>query len=214
VSPQFNGDTQSSIFLGAGTGTANDLIQMFGKTIQLIAANGVSVSNGPLTVAGAVTLSSTLSIGGTATYHGRTLTNSTSGTNQAGPPVPDVTTSATYGLVNDSAGLGSAVGITFVKDEAATRIKVQLHTGSFCTAVASTGVRWGVRDVSSGITVDVAQMFFNNASVHGMVSGVNYLTGVGAGTWVLCPVWRRYIGTGNISRDVNDWMSMEAEECV
>lgn len=119
----------------------------------------------------------------------------------------DTTTSATY--VN-LAGTGSVTSLSFVKRFTATAIEIAMHpTCYFQTAQA--GAKFGAR--VNSVDYDVCRCVPATVNEHFQVSGVaKVAAGLAAGTYTIQARWLRFIGTGTLTRDVNDWFSMSARE--
>lgn len=159
---------------------------------------------------------STLDWNGSATFNdvttdsvtaaGDTLTGSQNGVNDAATTSGNNdTTSATY---VDLAGTGSVTSFSFTKRYAATRIKITMMCSGF--AVTSTsGVEIGVR--INGVDYKVAHGSYV-LNERQPVMGVEYISGVAAGTYTVQGRWLRQSGTGTLRRDTNDWLTIVAEE--
>jgi hypothetical protein len=123
-----------------------------------------------------------------------------------GNGIADSTASATF--VN----LAAPSSFRFTKLYSATRIRVQMSLGFFSNN-ANTGIDIGV--TIAGTTTQVGRWGATiSTGVHLEVTGVQYISGVQAGTYTVQGTWRRAagVGTGTLSRDLNDWLSIEAWE--
>jgi hypothetical protein len=121
----------------------------------------------------------------------------------------DTTTSDTY--VN-LAGTGAVTSVSFTKLVSTTRIRVAL-AGTFFTSAATTGAMFGVN--IGGTDYDVIRHSHNTAgtSIRLPFSGFAFVAaGVAAGNYTVQGRWRRTAGAGTLTRDNNDWLSIEAME--
>jgi hypothetical protein len=120
----------------------------------------------------------------------------------------DSTTSDTY--VN-LAGAG-ATSFSFTKLATSTRIRLQM-SATFFSSVTTMGPQFGVN--INSVDYDVCRLSQNlpAASVHLLATGFAYVpAGVAAGTYTVQGRWRRLVAGGTLSRDGNDWLSIEAME--
>jgi hypothetical protein len=120
----------------------------------------------------------------------------------------DTTASASY--VN-LAGTGSVTSFSPTKRYATTRVKVWMYASMFVT-VGPTFGRFGVR--INGVDHDVFNLPINPATSHQGASGTTYITGVPAGVYTIQARWFRSGGTGTLTRDSQDWLSVNAEEVM
>lgn len=141
---------------------------------------------------------------GTAWRHSG-ITGNVNGINNAG--ASDTTTSATY--VN----LAGTSSFSFTKFLDSTRLLVTINTSCFVT-VAATEVRYAVRINSTDF--DVANFFFNPTSTHLQTSGTRIIVAasVPAGAHTVQGRWRRVSGTGTLTRDAGDWLSIAVTEIL
>lgn len=69
---------------------------------------------------------------------------------------------------------------------------------------------------ASGVTSNVGALFFNaaNTNMHCQIAGVCSPGGAGwvAGTYTITAAWGRAAGTGTLTQDTNDWVSLMVEE--
>lgn len=115
------------------------------------------------------------------------------------------TASATYVDVT-----GASKSITKVGASADSDLIVMLSVSCF-VSVAGTVVRFGVR--VNGVDIDMTQMPVNAASAHTpMPLGATRITGLAAGTYTVQVRVLRVSGTGTITVDVNDTVTMYLEE--
>lgn len=120
----------------------------------------------------------------------------------------DTTTSGTF--VN-LAGTGAQTSFAFTKQFSSTfsRIKVEFHA----TLWVATAVAVGKFAVNiNGTDYAVCQLSLPATLSHYQVSGTVYLPGIAAGSYTVQGRWARVSGTGTLTRDVNDWLSISAEE--
>jgi hypothetical protein len=115
----------------------------------------------------------------------------------------DATSSAAY------ANLSGTSSFAFVKQDAASRLKVTIHAGAFVSA-AGTKPMYGVQ--IGGTDYDVVSQTINVTNTHVNISGFSYLTGVPAGSYTVQGRWRRAAGTGSITRNNEDWLSISVKE--
>jgi len=93
---------------------------------------------------------------------------------------------------------------------AQTRLQVGMAVGSFST-VGGTAVRFAVSATGVGDT-DIRGFFHNAANTHADSAGVAFIAGVGAGTITVTGRWRRISGTGTLSVNADDWVSIWVKE--
>lgn len=117
----------------------------------------------------------------------------------------DTTTSATF--VN-MAGT-SSFSITKIYSGSHTRLRIDMAAGMFST-IATTAANIGV--LINGTDHQITMLFINPASTHLMLVGSGYVTGLAAGTYTVQARWLRSQGTGTLTRDANDWLSVCARE--
>lgn len=138
--------------------------------------------------------------------NGDFVTASQDGVNDAATTAGnDDTTSAVF--VN-LAGTGSVTSFSFVKRFDATRIKITMCASWFgvtATDVGSIGVLIDGTDykVAHGAAI-------NNE--HQPVFGVEFISGVAAGTYTVQGRWRRDAGASVLRRNTDDWLTITAEE--
>lgn len=116
------------------------------------------------------------------------------------------TTSATY--ANMPATSSQAV----TKASAGTRLRIEFSCSSFVT-VASTVTSFAV--LVNGVDTDISRLFFNPASTHeACPTGIVYISGLAAGAWTVQARWKRTSGTGTLTLDANDWISLDVMEVL
>jgi hypothetical protein len=127
--------------------------------------------------------------------------------------VADSTASATF------VAMAAPSSFTFVKRRSDTRVRVQMVVGYFVTNT-NTGIEAGVTFDGGTNTLRV---FRNGATVTALVhipaNGINYHPQAGstdlpllAGEYTVQGQWRRSVGSGNVQRDAQDWLSIECIE--
>lgn len=115
------------------------------------------------------------------------------------------TASATYVDV-----AGASKSITKVAASADSDLIVLLSVSCF-VSVAGTVVRFGVR--VNGVDIDMTQMPVNAAAAHTpLPMGATRITGLAAGAYTVQVRVLRVSGTGTITVDVNDTVSLYLEE--
>lgn len=146
---------------------------------------------------------------GELTVKGDTVSGSNEGVNaKAVTSGTDTTTSGGY--VN-LAGTGSVTSFSFVKRFDSTRIRVQMGCAAMYSAVSNpTLAMLGVR--INAVDTDVAQVFCATLNERYGNSGVARITGVPAGTYTVQGRWKRVSGPGTLTRDANDWLTIDASE--
>lgn len=115
----------------------------------------------------------------------------------------DATSSAAY------ANLLGTSSFAFTKQDAASRLKVTIHAGGF-VSVAGTRPMYGV--LLGATDYDVVSQTINVINSHTNISGFSYLTSVPAGAYTVQGRWRRAAGTGSITRNNEDWLSISVKE--
>jgi len=122
----------------------------------------------------------------------------------------DTTTSSSYA---NMAGTGSVTSFGFTKQYDDTRIRVRMELGAWCNGAVPSGVDFGVRIDTTDY--QVGTLTFNVAGQHMPLSSTGYISGVPSGAHTVQARWKRHgSGTGTITRDANDWLSITAEECT
>jgi hypothetical protein len=133
---------------------------------------------------------------------GDRLTASENGINNATGSGTNATTSY--------ANLPGTSSFQFIKRFADTRVRVDIQTSFFSTAV-TTSARFAA--LINGTDYDVAQQFVNPANTHIPVAGHRYITGIPAGTYTVQGRWRRVAGAGTLTQAAADnWLSLSAKE--
>jgi hypothetical protein len=120
--------------------------------------------------------------------------------------VSDTTTSISF---VDLAG-----GITisnFVKMRSDTAIEVDMRV-SMTTTVANTRV--GVAARIDGVDTQVTALTINPINTHTFVTGKENVLGISAGVYTIQGRWRRAAGTGTLTRNSDDWVTMAAREVL
>lgn len=107
------------------------------------------------------------------------------------------------------AGTGSTTSFSFTKRYGSTRVRVQV-CASLYASVAGSGAMLGVR--INGVDYDVLRVQCATANERYAPTGVAYLTGIGAGTYTVQGRWKRDNGTATFTRDVFDWLTIDAQE--
>ncbi len=141
------------------------------------------------------------------TAGGDVLAGSGNGVNAAA--VSSGTDTTTSGSYVNLGGTGSQTSFSFVKRYGGTRVRAQL-SASLYSSVAGSGAMLGVR--INGVDYDVVMTEVSTINERVNNVGVAYLVGVPAGTWTVQGRWRRFNGAGTMTRDVFDWLSIEARE--
>lgn len=161
---------------------------LVGDTVQ------VTTSRGGLLVIGVV---ATTGLPQLASENGVSAKAVTSGTN--------TTTSATY---VDMAGTGSSTSFSFTKRYTGSRIRVDVSASMYVPANVS-NVVVGVR--INGTDYDLYEIpVLVNTRAFGVA--FRYITGVASGVYTVQARWRRSSGTGTLTRDTADWLSVSARE--
>jgi len=130
-----------------------------------------------------------------------------------GTGVADTTSLTTF--VN----LTAPSSFTFTKRRDDTRVRVHMTVGFF-VSLANTGMDAGVTFDGGGSTLTVTRFGATaTAGVHLQSTGIQYhpLPGGGgsplaAGDYTVQAQWRRETGSGSVSRDGQDWLSVECIE--
>ncbi|GAA2843931.1 hypothetical protein Acy02nite_68520 [Actinoplanes cyaneus] len=160
-----------------------------------LVTNIVEVSD-RLTTVGDVAIGGALAVGGVPVFRNVKTINNAQGTG--------TTTVATY------AALPGTSSLAFTKKYSGTQTKLIARLTASCAATAVSTVRMAVR--ISGTDYDIAHRSFETVNKHDRLSGEREITGVSAGTYTVQAMWRRVSGTGTISSDSNDWLSLAIEE--
>lgn len=117
------------------------------------------------------------------------------------------TTSASY------ANMAATSSVNITKASANTRLRIQFASTSFVTGAGSTVVQFGV--AVNGTDYDISRIFFNPASTHlACPTGVVYISGLAANIWTVQARWKRVSGTGVVTTDINDWITIDAQEVL
>lgn len=119
------------------------------------------------------------------------------------------TVSATY------ADVPVAVSVSFVKKWDATRVFVIVNGAGFSTAInteAFFGANFSSTQQPAIATVDIASIFWNNASEHLRFCDWRYVTGLAADTYTVKVQWLRNAGAGTVSVDVKDRIAINVME--
>lgn len=116
------------------------------------------------------------------------------------------TTSSSY------ANMPATSSVNITKASASTRLRIEFAVTTFVT-VASTIVQFGVS--VNGTDYDISRLFFNPASTHeSCPTGVVYISGLAASVWTVQARWKRISGTGTVTTDANDWITLDAQEVL
>jgi hypothetical protein len=118
------------------------------------------------------------------------------------------TTSVTY------VDMPGPVQLAFTKWYDLTTVVARIEVAAYTTGAGDTGVRYAVNMATgAGSTdYDVAHFFFNPGVQHLPVAGTAPITGLVAGVYTVTARWRRTAGTGTLTVDSNDWLSMDLNE--
>lgn len=126
------------------------------------------------------------------------------GVSEAGPASANTTTSSTYVSLT---GTSSA---TITKSQGtATQLRIDLSVSSWCNGTL-TLVRFGV--LVNGVDYDVTQIKHADSGKHAFATGTAYISGLAAGSYTIQARWRRVTGTGTLTRDIEDWLSLAVTE--
>lgn len=117
----------------------------------------------------------------------------------------DTTTSSSY------ASLAAPSSFSFTKRYSTTRLRVVMSMGLYC-ATSSSSVGWGVS--INATNFDVGQMLINTLNNHELYTATRYIAAasVPAGTYNVQGIWKRVSGTGTLTRDSSDWLSIDVTE--
>jgi hypothetical protein len=107
------------------------------------------------------------------------------------------------------ASLPATSSFSFTKLHSSTALLIDFHLSMYST-LAATVIRLGV--LVNSVDYDVANFYFNEASAHRQISGASRITGIAAGTYTIQARWRQVSGTGVLTVDGNDWISLQALE--
>lgn len=116
------------------------------------------------------------------------------------------TTSSSYADVD-----GSAMEVTLTKKTAGADILINIHASMY-SAGSSAGVELAIHEGSTDYSLTV--FFFNTANVHHSVSGFIRITGLSVGTGIFRLRWKRISGSGTLTMDASDRVSMSAQEVL
>jgi len=104
---------------------------------------------------------------------------------------------------------------TFVKHWDATRVYVAV-TGAAYSTVTNTVAVWGANfndpNQATIPSYDTTTILYNTASEHLSVTNWRYITDLLAGTYTVKVRWKRTSGTGTVSADTNDRVSINVME--
>lgn len=120
----------------------------------------------------------------------------------------DTTTSASYVSL---AGTGSITSFSFTKQRGDTALLVTMHVTLYATNTANEAM-FGVQ--INSIDYDIVKFYINPATTHHAASGSAFIEGIDAGTYTIQGRWKRTQGTGTLTRDPGDWLSISALEVV
>ncbi len=126
---------------------------------------------------------------------------------------PNTDSKATAGMV-DMAGTGSITSFSFAKNFDPTEVKLNI-TGSFFANNASSSLRFAMRiDGVDYICGRVSQTLA--ANVHTTFSGWAYVPAgaLAAGSYNVQARWENVSGVGSLFRNFEDWLCIEATECL
>jgi hypothetical protein len=99
--------------------------------------------------------------------------------------------------------------LTLVKASPASSIKIDFHATFFST-LASTLARFAVS--IAGTDFDICHLTINTANNHSQVSGTDIIPSASSGSVAITARWRRISGTGTLTTDTSDWISISAVE--
>lgn len=198
-----------------GPGSAGTDTNLYRSAANLLKTDDSFEVAGTLAATGAATLGSTLAVTGTTALSGATtvandyITGGCNGINAVATTSGSNTmTSATY---TNMAGTGAVTSFSFTKRFSSAISRIRIMIDATCWVNTTTAaVRMGVN--INGVNYDVCQLQIPVVSQHVALSGVAYLTGIAAGSYTVQGVWYRVSGTGTLNRDLNDWLSISAEE--
>lgn len=150
-------------------------------------------------------------IADTAQAYGHVIGSAENGISaQAVTSGSDTTTSASY---TNMAGTGATTSFTIKKAVSSTLLRVDL-SATIYSSVATTGYALGVQ--INGVDTTLVQSLINPANQHTPVSGTAYISGLtaasGGTTYTVQARWKRISGTGTLTRDTNDWLTLTARE--
>jgi len=98
---------------------------------------------------------------------------------------------------------------TLTKNFTTSDIKIDFHATFFST-LASTLARFAVS--IAGTDVDICHLTINTANNHSQVSGTDIIPSTLSGSVAITARWRRISGTGTLTTDTSDWISISAVE--
>jgi hypothetical protein len=101
--------------------------------------------------------------------------------------------------------------LTLTKKYTTSDIKIDFHATFFST-LASTLARFAVS--IAGTDTDVCHLTINTANNHSQVSGTKIVASTLSGAVAITARWRRISGTGTLTTDTSDWISISAVEIV
>jgi hypothetical protein len=142
---------------------------------------------------------------GTVSSAGDILAGSGNGVN--GFAVTSGSDTIAVGTYTNLAGTGSQTSFTFVKRFTSTRVRLSGSIGISAAAVGGAMLGATINGTDYDICVAVTA-----SAARGSGSGARYIAGIPAGTYTVQGRWKRSAGSGTITRDVNDWLSIECQE--
>src|SRR5438132_6025551 len=120
----------------------------------------------------------------------------------------DTNTNAAY---QNCAGTGSQTSVSITKDyDAATSKLLVRFSGSAYATAAAAECTFGVN--INAVDNDLIHMTINALSTHTLFAAERFVTGLAAGTYTCQMRWKRPGGTGTLTRDSFDWLSLTVEE--
>ncbi len=180
------------------TSTIRQDASSFGGLMRVQNATGLYVQSGQLLAGTRVQLGQDVAGGP------KDAAGSCAGIGAAYTAGVQTTTLAAYSNVTMPATL------TLAKLFTATRIKIDLHTTHYWQTAIGT-VMFAV--LINGVDYDVAQYGTNLVGDRLQVSGTAYVaSGLAAGSYSVQLAWKRVSGTGTVTIDNNDWLSLSAME--
>lgn len=114
------------------------------------------------------------------------------------------TTSSSY------ADVAGSTSVSFTKLQASTAIVAAVSLNCYITGATNTPV--SVALSINATDYEIYEYFLNDISKHYPTNGYRRVTGVAAGTYTVQVRWKRVSGSGTVTTDVNDWVSVSLQE--
>lgn len=114
--------------------------------------------------------------------------------------------------VTSYANLPATSSFSFTKLLDDSDLRIDMHISCWSSGAGSTTPRFGVQ--ISSTDYDMCGSLINTASEHVAFSGTRIITGLAAGTYTIQGRFKRVSGTGTITVDSGDWISLAASEVV